>query len=151
MKKEVSVEILSTPLPVPFSYAIHVFFVITDERGKHHRWEVWHFPNKDKSFGHIHKDILPPFAGVRIIPNKHIPRFRSRLIKKIEGEDAIRLRKVIESTPKDYPFRDEYHFVPGPNSNTYAQWILDRAGCDINIPGRAIGKNFLKRNSHKNR
>ena len=76
-------------------------------------------------------NLLQPFQGVGNGP--------SRLIQKWINDDAFSLVEKIESSPNDYPFLDNYKYWPGPNSNTYAQWVVKDK---IKLGIRAIGKSF---------
>ena len=49
------------------------------------------------------------------------------------------LAETIESSPGRYPFTETYRYWPGPNSNTFAQWIV---GERMDLGRRAIGKNY---------
>ena len=97
------------------------------------RWEVWqHSDQNDSCWGHLHKNLLTPFQGVG--------NGKSRLIKRWMNDEALSIAKRIEASPRTYPFTKKYRYWPGPNSNTYAQWIVsDKMKLSI----RAIGKNFL--------
>ncbi|MFM7572213.1 MAG: DUF3750 domain-containing protein, partial [Snowella sp.] len=35
-----------------------------------------------------------------------------------------------------------YRYFPGPNSNTYAQWILNQVKSDYRLSIKGIGKHF---------
>lgn len=96
------------------------------------RWEIWQRANQNEScWGHLHKNLLTPHQGVGNGP--------SRLIQQWNNEDALSIVKRIESSPKTYPFINQYRYWPGPNSNTFAQWIV-RGRAKLGI--RAIGKNY---------
>ena len=96
------------------------------------RWEVWQRANKnDTCWGHLHRNLLKPFQGVGNGP--------SRLIQKWTNNEALQLLKKIETSPCCYPFLYDYKYWPGPNSNTYAQWIVSEK---IKLGKRAIGKGF---------
>ena len=96
------------------------------------RWEVWQQANQNEScWGHLHKNLLAPYQGVG--------SGSSKLIQKWTEEEAMPIIGKIESSPETYPFLNEYRYWPGPNSNTFAQWIVR----DKTILGnRALGKNF---------
>jgi hypothetical protein len=54
------------------------------------------------------------------------------------GAQAATLKSVLEEA-QTYPFCQRYRYWPGPNSNTYAAWVLRRAGIDHPLTRRAIG------------
>jgi hypothetical protein len=110
--------------------------VLTGVEGESHttcdRWEVWQHANGcDSSWGHLHKNLLDPFQGVGNGP--------SRSIKQWSGDDAAALIKIIDSAPDEYPFNNRYGYWPGPNSNTFAQWVVRD---QIRLGIRAIGRDF---------
>ena len=134
----ITVELRAAAIPgVPGLIADHHWLLVS--RGtaagrleSYDRWEVWQRANKNEScWGHLHKNLLQPFQGVGNGP--------SRLIQKWINDDAFSLVEKIESSPNDYPFRDNYKYWPGPNSNTYAQWVVKDK---IKLGIRAIGKSF---------
>ena len=96
------------------------------------RWEVWQQAHQNKScWGHLHKNLLPPYQGVGNGP--------SELIRQWINEEALPIIEKIEASPQTYPFLNTYRYWPGPNSNTFAQWIV---GEKVNLGVRAIGRNF---------
>jgi len=44
-----------------------------------------------------------------------------------------------------YPFCDRYLPWPGPNSNTFAAWVLEQAGIEHALGWKAIGRNYGRR------
>lgn len=115
--------------------ADHYWFVVTDEgSGECHRWEVWQTPDAGgKSVGHVHCDLKEPDANVGGGP--------TRIAAVWHGAEARALRAVLEGSG-DYPNCHRYHYWPGPNSNTFAAWVLRKAGIDYALPWRAIGATF---------
>ena len=96
------------------------------------RWEVWQHSHQNHScWGHLHKNLLPPYQGVGNGP--------SRLIHQWTGDEALLIAEKIESSPSSYPFIENYAYWPGPNSNTFAQWIVSGT---MKLGNRAIGKSF---------
>ena len=103
------------------------------------RWEVWQQANQNEScWGHLHKNLLAPFKGVG--------NGSSKLIQQWTDEEAVSIIKKVESSPQNYPFINKYRYWPGPNSNTFAQWIVrDKAKLGV----RAIGRNFPVPEKHQ--
>lgn len=96
------------------------------------RWEVWqHSCQNNSCWGHLHKNLLAPYQGVGNGP--------SQLIQKWVGHEAWSIVEKIESSPSSYPFTEQYRYWPGPNSNTFAQWVVKD---QMELAARAIGKNF---------
>ena len=96
------------------------------------RWEVWQHSHQNEScWGHLHKNLLTPYEGVGNGP--------SRLIQQWSDGEALSIVEKLELSPQIYPFINTYRYWPGPNSNTFAQWIV---GDKIKLGIRAIGKDF---------
>ncbi|NQZ07507.1 MAG: DUF3750 domain-containing protein, partial [Algicola sp.] len=60
-----------------------------------------------------------------------------------QGDKATVLAAILRDSPSRYPFKARYHYWPGPNSNTYVQWILTEAKLDHQLIPQGIGKNHL--------
>ncbi|MFA6257168.1 MAG: DUF3750 domain-containing protein [Candidatus Paceibacterota bacterium] len=71
--------------------------------------------------------------------------FKAKLLSQIEGDEksiARLMADFIENSPNTYAHRDVYHFV-GPNSNTYAAWVLRNfPEFKAALPRNAFGKNY---------
>ena len=133
---ECVVQLRCAPLPYLFgAIADHYWFVLFDEvSGACRRWEVWHVKNAGgHSVGHVHCNLLHPDADVGGGPTRIEAEWR--------GLAASALREVLER-PENYPHRQRYHYWPGPNSNTFAAWVLREAGIDYRLHWRAIGSHF---------
>ena len=60
------------------------------------------------------------------------------------GEEAEKLIPRIDAAARSYPYANEYHAWPGPNSNTFTSWItraVPELGADL--PPTAIGQDYL--------
>ncbi|WDE14058.1 DUF3750 domain-containing protein [Thalassomonas haliotis] len=138
-KTAASVELRAARIPgIVGIIADHYWFVI-DKGGEEkvkQRWEVWQ--NKDaggQSWHYLHKNLKDWQSGVGNGP--------SRLEYCWYGLEAQSLIEAIETSPSQYPYVPCYRYWPGPNSNTYVQWVLDQARI-TEIPGpSAIGKDYL--------
>lgn len=114
--------------------AWHHWFVI-DRVGQLDRWEVWQRPAVGgRAWGHLHCNLLPPDAGVGAGRGWTVATWR--------GAVAATLAGRILASPAQYPALGHYRYWPGPNSNTYVQWIL----ADIHRLGwRAPGRRWADR------
>jgi len=128
------VQLRYATLPFPVGlFAVHYWFVVF-EPGACHRWEVWQTRNAGgTSVGHVHCDLKAPDAGVGGGPACIAAEWR--------GEAAMSIRKVLDAA-NSYPYCDRYLPWPGPNSNTFAAWVLRQAGIEHRLPWRALGKAF---------
>jgi hypothetical protein len=113
--------------------ASHYWFVVFDA-DEAHRWEVWQTKNAGgRAIGHVHCDLKPPDAGVGGGP--------ARIAAEWTGAEALSIKKVLEAAHA-YPFCQHYRYWPGPNSNTFAAWVLREAGIPHPLARRAIGRNY---------
>jgi hypothetical protein len=122
-------------LPSPLGLiASHYWFTVHDGE-RCDRWEIWQRRDAGGvSIGHLHCNLKAPDDGVGGGP--------ARLVAQWEGDAALRLKDTLEKATEDYPFRHRYAPWPGPNSNTFAAWVLHRAGIDLKLPWRAIGRKY---------
>ena len=134
----IRVELRAAKIPsIPGIIADHYWLLVfhaTEGCHRHRcdRWEVWQKAHQNEScWGHLHKNLLAPYQGVGNGP--------SRLVQQRIDEDAWSIAEKVESSPQTYPFINKYRYWPGPNSNTFAQWIV-KGKIELGI--RAIGKNY---------
>jgi hypothetical protein len=141
--------LLSCPPSLPLSFARHPWFVV-NKKGVVSRWEVIANPQMYDikiRWGHLCKDSLPPWQGIGVIHSAghHQYVWPSTLHGVIEGDEASLARQmadVIETSPQTYPYLNRYAYT-GPNSNTYAQWVLNKfASHYLKLPWNAFGKGF---------
>lgn len=131
------VQLRYAPLPFIGRFAWHYFFVVSDERGRR-RWEVWQTKNAGGVCirGHVHRDLKAPEDGVGGGP--------SRLAMEWDGEAAQRISEVLNRA-RTYPHCETYRLWPGPNSNSFAAWVLREAGIDFELDPRGVGRRWLGR------
>ena len=134
----IKVELLAATIPgIPGIIADHYWFLILRDCKVQpyltcDRWEVWQHPyQNDSCWGHLHKNLLPPYQGVG--------NGSSRLVRQWLDEEALFIVRRIESSPCNYPFIQQYAYWPGPNSNTFAQWVVRD---QMTLGRRAIGRGF---------
>ena len=134
----IRVELLAATIPgIPGIIADHYWLLILRDCKVEpyltcDRWEVWQHPyQNDSCWGHLHKNLLPPYQGVG--------NGFSRLVRQWLDEEALFIVRRIESSPSNYPFIEQYGYWPGPNSNTFAQWVVHD---QFKLGNRAIGRGF---------
>ncbi len=127
-------ELRHAPLPgVLGLFASHYWFVVFDG-ARAERWEVWQTKNAGgRAVGHVHCDLKPPDAGVG--------GGSMRVDAEWTGDEAARIREVLKAA-QAYPFCERYRYWPGPNSNTYAAWVLRQANIRHPLARRAIGRGY---------
>ena len=75
------------------------------------------------------------------------PWFRSPplLLHELKGVSARPLVNQIAQAVADYPFEDQYVMWPGPNSNSFTEWVARRVpDLELQLPAKAIGKSWME-------
>jgi hypothetical protein len=131
---ETIVQLRAAKIPFVGFIAVHYWYAVIDcDRAT--RWEIWQRPNlKPESWGHLHKNLMPFDAGVG--------NGDSWLETVWTGELAQKLAWILTNSPDNYPYNNCYRYVPGPNSNTYAQWVLNQVNHPHRLSIKGIGKNY---------
>jgi len=62
------------------------------------------------------------------------------ILAELVGEEARDVVEIINREAPRYPCRNYYLYYPGPNCNTFAQWLLDQAEWDVELPFMALGQ-----------
>lgn len=142
--------ILYSPLPIPLNFvAVHNWLVVKAPNEEPVRWEVWqHQHCCHESWGHLHKNLFFPHQG---ISRNYFPFGRCkgkywepRIASYLEGISAKHIVKFIQSNARQYSQKNRYVFWPGPNSNTFVQWIINQfPEKGIKLPKRSLGAGKL--------
>jgi len=130
---DITVSLWAAKVPFAGFVADHHWFVV-DNAGVSSRWEVWQKRNMcEHSWGYLHFNLLPIHCGVG--------NGGAQQLEQWHGADASTLLQRIEAAPEQYPWCNLYRYWPGPNSNTYVQWVLQ----DLHTLGhRALGKQYYQ-------
>ncbi|MDW3192224.1 MAG: DUF3750 domain-containing protein [Cytophagales bacterium] len=65
------------------------------------------------------------------------------LLLDLRGDHVESLIEKVDVAIKAYPWKDEYHLFPGPNSNTFVSWVgLKVPELGLDLPSTAIGKDW---------
>jgi len=111
----------------------HAWFLTKPaDRDSFQRWEVSYIPDG-------------PYEHVRLnhrLPTEYVSGSRVFVWAERVGPEAAGLVEFIEANAPLYPCRSHYYFYPGPNSNTFIQWMLDEAGWDVELPYTSIGSDW---------
>ncbi len=125
------VRLYAAPLACLETVAVHPWFVVKSaDSTSFSRWEVW--VQAEQPYGHVRKNMLPPTAD--------LGSGEAYVLAERIGAEADLVVTFIETCSPAYPCRQTYVLLPGPNSSTYAQWVLDCTGWDVTLPPAAIGK-----------
>jgi hypothetical protein len=86
----------------------------------------------------------PVVAAKQDIPDRYWYGSKPILLKEHRGSGVDKLIDDIEQAVEDYPWKDDYHAFPGPNSNTFVAWIAKRVPeLELELPFSAIGSGYI--------
>lgn len=67
------------------------------------------------------------------------------LLHEIHGSKAERLIPDVRSAIDTYPFKDQYTMFPGPNSNSFTEWVAQEVPeMALTLPTKAIGRLWMR-------
>ena len=143
-KEKYQVFVFACPGNIPFNFASHPWFVI-NKQGSISRWEVlFRKIERETSWGHLYMDFFSPFQGIEILPFSQKYFWEGKLLGQIEGDVAKRIAESLENSPTTYPYCHKYSLI-GPNSNTYAKWVLNNfPDFKVKLPWNSFGQNYKK-------
>ena len=58
------------------------------------------------------------------------------------GPDAEPIIDFLDNEAFNYPCRNAFIYVPGPNCHTFTQWALLESGWGVVLPVGAFGRNY---------
>jgi hypothetical protein len=144
VNKEIyQVFLFSSKCPFPFPFARHYWFV-ENQKGNLRRIEVFNTLNKKSKLGYFrNSDREFSKALNKYLLKKELHWKESQIENIIDGEYAKKLIWALEDSITNYPFKDKYCIYPGPNSNTFAQWILNKIPeLKIKLSWNSFGKDY---------
>ncbi len=145
MNDRYQVSLFTCPATIPYSLGTHPWFVVL-KNGKISRWEVlWRESQCSTSWGHLHLNFLPHEKGIETFPFSKKYHWSGKLISRVEGDEnslAKRMMDFIEKSEENYPFCYQYS-VFGPNSNTYAEWVISHfRESNFKLPWNSFGRYY---------
>lgn len=60
----------------------------------------------------------------------------------VTGDFARTLAKRVLACAKSFPAAADYRAWPGPNSNTFVDWLARETGLPLHLPPNAVGKDY---------
>ena len=123
-----AVQLHLSPVPYSGGRAVHPFFLARGTDQALHRYEVWQWQGEAESHLWVDENWAYYTMDTGTV-----------LLAEAQGEQALAVIQVLESV---YPCADQYTMLPGPNSNTYAAWVLEQSGWDVDLPEQSLGKSW---------
>ncbi|ELR98442.1 DUF3750 domain-containing protein [Gloeocapsa sp. PCC 73106] len=128
------VQLRAAKIPFIGNIAVH-YWLVTWHNQSVDRWEVWQRAHRcQHSWGHLHRNLMYYAQGVG--------NGASWVEAEWQGMEADLLIATIINSPDSYPYKYLYRYWPGPNSNTYVQWILNQAQTQYSLSSLGIGKDY---------
>lgn len=94
--------------------------------------------------GWRHRRGLPVVSIERGIPDRYWWGSEPLIVADYRGAGVDELIVEVDRAARSYPHADEYVMWPGPNSNSFTAWVaLEVADLELELPWRAIGKNWM--------
>jgi hypothetical protein len=123
-----SVQLHLSAVPYSGQRAVHPFFLVRGSDQEIHRYEVWQSTGVARSHLWVDQNSTYFTMGTGTL-----------LWGELEGGQALAVIEVLES---GYPCADRYTMLPGPNSNTYAAWVLEQSGWALELPEQGLGQGW---------
>ncbi len=125
-------------LPNPMDgLARHPWISLRD--GESHQWERWEVmccPDDGGEMGTVRRSNVGPLvdygAGGGDV----------RIHAAYSGEAAERIIACMRENAPRYPYRNQYRAWPGPNSNTFVDYMARECGISVDLPAPSIGKDY---------
>ncbi|MFA5864101.1 MAG: DUF3750 domain-containing protein [Phycisphaerae bacterium] len=125
--------VYAAPLPVVGALFTHTWLAVkAPDVQTFDRWEVW--IKKQGPYGFVQKNLLPV--------ERDLAGGSSYVVAELIGTEAEGVVSFVETRSPNYPYKDVYVAIPGPNSDTYTQWVLNSTRWDVQLPGTALGKDY---------
>lgn len=115
--------------------ARHPWVAIRDRGGAWERWEVMCCAD-GSPMGTVRRTQTPPLSD-------HGGGGGDVRIHAVwRGAEAERIAACVRREGPRYPYRGSYHTWPGPNSNTFVDWLLRACHMHVDLPATSIGKDY---------
>jgi hypothetical protein len=113
-----------------------------------HPWVSWKL-KEEKEYtvaqiiGHRARRGLSALVVDQDLPDRYWYGERPSLLFEARGEKAREIVAKFKELIESYPYKDKYVLWPGPNSNTFVDYLIRRTpGVRIELPPHAIGKDW---------
>lgn len=95
--------------------------------------------------GWRHRHGLPVVRIEKDAPDRYWFGEKPRLLKEQRGKGVDDLISAVDRAARSYPWPDSYTAFPGPNSNTFTDWVARKVPeLGLSLPFSAIGSGYRK-------
>lgn len=127
----------SASLPFPIDDVARHPWVALREEGRWERWEVMCCPpDPPRGMGTVQRNRNAPLADFGGSGGD------VRVHGVFEGARAADMIACVRDKAPRYPHRHTYTVWPGPNSNTFVDWLLRACDIPVDLPAPSIGKDY---------
>ncbi len=149
-----SISIYTCTITFPLCFAKHSWVVLNSPEYGENRYEIHSVKNKETK-NYFYTNNQPTEEGMSYFSLLFFAfskaKFKSKKIFELKGIEYKNRILHIEKEIEKYPYKNIYVYFPGPNSNTFTQWIIEKAGQAelVQLPWNAFGKDYCKVGSTK--
>lgn len=116
-------------------FAVHTW--ISTKRSNESQYTVY------EVIGWRQRSGLPVVRIEQDAPDRYWFGERPELLADLRGEGVDAIIKEINEAARSYPWPNYYKAFPGPNSNTFTAWVVDKVpGLKVSLPFSAIGSGY---------
>jgi len=114
-------------------HIVHTYLIVKSANTNYFdRWEVWTW--SAEPYGYLRKNLYGPEDDFGL--------GRVEVLAERMGAEAQIVVEFITEHHQDYPYKDDYDLVTGPNCNTFTSWIIQSTHWSMELPDSAWGKDY---------
>ncbi len=137
--------VYTSRITFPLCFAKHSWVICESDEYGCNRYEIHAFKNIQTK-NYFYKNSVSEAQGMSYFSLFFFAfskaKFKGKKIFEVAGMEYKNLVLEIEEEIKKYPFKETYRLFPGPNSNTFTKWVIEKAGLAgrVQLPWNAFGK-----------
>lgn len=120
-------------------FALHTWIAtrsVGEKRYRIHQVIGWRLRRTGSALTYHEGDPDAPWFGNEAI-----------LLHELTGADAAAAIPAVREAIKNYPFATTYTMFPGPNSNSFTEWVAQEVPeLGLRLPAKAIGRLWMRHN-----
>ncbi len=139
--------VYTSRITFPLCFTKHSWVVLNSPEYGENRYEIHSIKNsKTKNYFYTNNQSIEEgmsyFSLLSFAFSK--VKFKSKKIFELQGLEYTDLVLSLEREIKNYPYKNKYVYFPGPNSNSFTQWVIEKAGLKnkVLLPWNAFGKKY---------
>jgi hypothetical protein len=139
--------VYTSRITFPFCFAKHSWVICESDEYGCNRYEI-HALKNPKTNNYFYTNNQPREEGMSYFSLLFFAfsktKFKSEKIFELKRFDYKNLVLSLEKEIQNYPYKNKYVYFPGPNSNTFTRWVIEKAGLTdrVQLPWSAFGKHY---------